>query len=49
MMGVPVEYDYDVDHRHTHILILTKIETEIVSLPDGDILEKLAVLVPVKR
>ena len=38
MMGVPVEYDDDVERRCTHPLPLPIIETEIVSLPDGNIL-----------
>ena len=49
MMGVPVEYNYDVERRRTHLLILSLIETERVSLPDGDILDKIAVVVPVKK
>ena len=49
MMGVPVEYDDDVERRITHPLILTKIVTERVYLPDGDILEKISVVVPVKN
>ena len=48
-MGVPVEYNDDVEHRRTHPLILPLIETERLSLPDGDILEKIAVVVPVKK
>ena len=44
MMGVPVEYDDDVECRRTQPLIMPKIETETVSLPDGDILEKTAVV-----
>ena len=49
MMGVKVEYDDDVQRRRTHPLILPIIETERVSLPDGDILEKIAAVVPVKK
>ena len=49
MMGVPVEYDDDVDRRRTHPLLLPLIETERVSLSDGDILEKIAVVVPVNK
>ena len=47
MMGVPVEYDDDVERRRTHPLLLPLIEKERVYLPDGDILEKIAVVVPV--
>ena len=35
--------------RRTHQLLLPLIETERVSLPDGNILEKIAVVVPVKK
>ena len=49
MMGVPVEYNDNVEPRRTHPLLLPIIETERVSLPDGDILEKIDVVVPVKK
>ena len=49
MMGVPVEYNDDVEQRRTHPLLLPKIETERLSLLDGDILEKVAAVVPVKK
>ena len=49
MMGMPVEYGDDVERRRTHPLLLTLIDTEIVSLPDGDILEKIVVVVPVNK
>ena len=49
MIGVPVEYDDNVNFRRTHPLLLTKMDTERVSLPDGGILEKIAVVVPVKK
>ena len=48
-MGVPIEYDDDVERRRTHPLLLPIIETERASLSDGDILEKIAVVVPVKK
>ena len=49
IMGVPVECHNDVERRRTHPLLLPIIDTERVSLPDGDILKKIAVGVPVKR
>ena len=49
MVGVRFEYDDDVERRRTHPLLLPIIETESVSLPDGDILEKIDVMVPVKK
>ena len=48
-MGVPVEYDDDVERMRTHPLLLSLIETEIVSLSDGNILKKIAVVVPVNK
>ena len=49
MTGVPVEHNYDVYHRRTHPLILTLIETEILTLPDSNILEKITVVEPMKK
>ena len=49
MNALPVEYDDDVERRRTHPLLLPIIETDRVSLPDGNILEKISVVVPVKK
>ena len=49
IMGIPVEYYYDVDCRRTHPLLLPIFETERVSLPHRNILEKIAVVVPLKK
>ena len=49
MMGVPVEYDDDVERRRTHPPLLPLTETERVYLPDGNILEKISVVEPVKK
>ena len=49
IMGMLIEYNYDVERRRTHLLLLPIIETERVSLPDGDILKKIAVVVPVEK
>ena len=38
-----------MERRRTHPLLLPIIEIEIVSLPDGDILEKIFMVVPVKK
>ena len=46
---MPVEYDDDLERRRTHPLLLPKIEIDRVSLPDGDILERIAVVAPVKK
>ena len=49
MMGVPVEYDDDMERRYTHPLLMPLIESERLSLPDGNILENISVVVPVKK
>ena len=49
MMSVTVEYDDDVEHRRIHPLLNPLIYTERVYLPDGDIFEKISVVVPVKK
>ena len=49
MISAPFECDDDVERRCTHPLLLPIIDTERVYLPDGDILEKIAVVVPVKK
>ena len=49
MMSVTVEYNDDVEHRRIHPLLNPLIYTEIVYLPDGDIFEKISVVVPVKK
>ena len=49
IIGVPVEYDDDVERRRTHPLLLPLIETETIYFPDGDILDNISVVVPVKK
>ena len=48
VMGVSVEYDDDVEHRRTHPLLKQKIESERISAADGEILEKVAIVVPAR-
>ena len=44
MMGIPVEYDDDVERRRTHPLLLPKDEANVVSVTDGEILEKMEII-----
>ena len=48
VMGISVAYDEDDERRRTHQLLLPKIESERISVTDGEILEKVAVVIPVK-
>ena len=48
VMGVSVDYDDDDERRRTHPLLMPKIESERISVTDGEILEKVAVVIPVK-
>ena len=48
VMGVSVDYDDDDERRRTHPLLIPKIESERISVTDGEILEKVAVVIPVK-
>ena len=49
MMGVAVEYDDDAEQKCTHHLLLPKVEAEMVSQQDGDLLEKIGISVPKKK
>ena len=48
VMGVSVDYDDDDERRRTHPLLMPNIESERISVTDGEILEKVAVVNPVK-
>ena len=48
-MEVAVEYDDDVERKCTHHLLLPKVEAEMVSQQDGDLLEKIGIAVPNKK
>ena len=49
LMGVAVDYDNDGERKCTHQLLLPKVEAEMVSQQDGDLLEKIGVAVPKKK
>ena len=48
VMGIPEEYDDDVERRRTHPLLMPKVESERISATDGEILENVAIVAPVK-
>ena len=48
VMGVSVDYDDDDERRRTHQLLMPKLESEIISIADGEVLEKAAVVILVK-
>ena len=48
VMGVSVEYDNNVERRCTHPLLMPKMEAERISAADGEILEKVAIVVPAR-
>ena len=48
VMGVSVDYDDDDERRRTHLLLMPKIESERISVKDGEVLEKVAVVLSVK-
>ena len=47
-MGIPEDYDDDVERRRTHPLLMPKMESDKISLADGEVLEKVAIVTPVK-
>ena len=48
-MGVAVDYDNDAERKCDHHLLPTKVEAEIVSQQDGDLLENIGVALPKKK
>ena len=48
VMGIPEDYEDDVERRRTHPLLMPKMESEKISLADGEVLEKVAIVTPVK-
>ena len=45
-MGMSVDYDDDDERRRTRPLLMPKVESERISVTDGEVLEKAAVVVP---
>ena len=48
VMGGPIECDDDVERRRTRLLLIPKIESEQISMADGEIFEKVAMVAPAK-
>ena len=46
VMGVSVDYDNDNERRCNHPLLMPKVESERISVADGEVLEKVAVVIP---
>ena len=48
VMGVSIDYDDDNERRCTHPLLMPKVESERISVADGEVLENAAIVVPFK-
>ena len=48
LQGVSIDYDGDNERICTHSLFMPKVESERISVVDGEVLEKVAVVVPAK-
>ena len=48
VVGVFVEHKYDVERRRTHPLLIPKVESEQIFAADGEILEKAAIVAPIR-
>ena len=46
VMGVSIYYDDDDERRRTHLLLMPKVESERISVADGEVLKKAAIVVP---
>ena len=46
VMGVSVDYNDDNMRRLTHPLLMPKVESEQISVADGEVLEKASIVVP---
>ena len=45
-MGVSVDYDDDDERRRTHPLLMPEVKSERISVADGEVLEKAAIVAP---
>ena len=48
VMSVSVDYDDDDERRRTHSLLMPKTESDRISVADGEVPEKAAIVIPVK-
>ena len=49
MIGVPVEYDNDTEQKNMCPMLLPKVETERLTIPEKELLEEITVLAPAKQ
>jgi hypothetical protein len=49
MMGVPAKYDNNVEQNNTHPMLLPKVETERLTIPEEELLKEIVVLAPTKQ
>ena len=45
-MGVSLDYDDDDERRRTHPLLMPKVESKRISVTDGEVLKKAAIVAP---
>ena len=48
MMGILVGYDNDIEKKNTYLMLLSKVETERLTIPKKELLREIAVLAPAK-
>ena len=48
VMGLSVDYDDDDERRRTHPLLMPKVESERISVSNGEVLKKAAIAVPAR-
>ena len=48
VMGVSADYEDDDERRRTHPLLMPKTGSNRISVADGEVLEKAAIVIPVK-
>ena len=48
VVEVSIDYDDDNERRCTHPLLMPKAESERISVVDGEVLEKAAIVIPAK-
>ena len=49
MMGIPVEYNKNIEQRNTYPMLLPKVVTERLTIPENDLFGEIAVLAPAKK
>ena len=49
MIGVTVRYDADTKQRNTYLILLPKVKTERLFIPEKELLKEIAVLAPSKQ